>query len=246
MAKDKPVSALAGVVRKNEQKPPRIVIYGPPGVGKTTFAAMAPNPIFLCVEDGLGVLEVDHFPLIQTFDELLNNLSLLWNEEHDYKTVCLDSLDWLERIIWSKVAADHAKASIEDIGYAKGYIFALEYWKQVLQGLNALREHKGILPILVSHSQVKPFNDPMTAEPYDRYSLKLHDKARALVEEWSDCILFAGYRVFTKKDTNRGIGTGERVLYTCERPGHMAKNRYNVPPELDFNFDAFMSAMAGE
>jgi len=245
-------NALAGVIRRNEQKPPRVVIYGPPKIGKTTFAAMAPNPIFLCIEEGLGSLEVDHFDLITSFDQVLHNLALLWNEEHQYQTVVLDSLDWLEALIWKQVALDNGKNSIEEIGYAKGYIFALEYWKQVLDGFNALREHKGMMPILISHSQVKPFNNPMT-DPYDRYSMKLHEKARALVEEWAECILFAGSKVFTRKVDGKGgqkvtraIGGDERILFTTESPAFVAGSRYALPDELPLNFNAFMEALAGK
>lgn len=235
------------IVKTNEVKPPRLVVYGGPGVGKTSFAASADTPIFLCTEDGLGQLTVDHFPLITTFEELVDHIDALVTEDHDYKTVVLDSVDWLESMIWAKVAADQGKQNIEDIGFAKGYIFALNYWREVLNGLNYLRLNKGMTPILIAHSQVKTFQSP-TTEPYDRYNLKLHPKASAMVEEWADAILYAGYKVVTKgnKDKGdhiRGIGSGERVLYTAERPGYIAKNRYDLPPEMPFVWEYFVEAI---
>lgn len=235
------------IVSTNEPKPPRLVVYGGPGVGKTSFAASADKPIFLCTEDGLGQLTVDHFPLITTFEELIDHIDALVSEDHDYKTVVLDSLDWLESIIWGKVAEDQGKKSIEDIGFAKGYIFALNYWREVLNGLNYLRLNKGMTPVLIAHSQVKTFQSP-TTEPYDRYNLKLHPKAAALVEEWADAILYAGYKVVTKGnkekgDHVRGIGSGERLLYTAERPGYIAKNRYDLPPEMPFVWEHFIEAI---
>lgn len=250
---------LPGVTRNMNNKAPRIIIYGPPKVGKTTFAAMAPNPIFLCVEDGLGQLEVDHFPLITSFDDLLEKIAILFTEEHDFQTVVLDSADWLENLIWKKVAEVQGKTSIEDIGYAKGYIFALDYWRQVLDGLGALRDHRGMMPILISHSQVKPFNNPMS-DPYDRFSMKLHEKARALVEEWAECILFAGYKVHVKKvdakgganDTKgaakvtRGMTDNQRLLFTADSPAFVAGSRYNLPAELPLDFSAFMEALTAK
>lgn len=259
MTKTAEKKGLPGVTRNTNTKPPRIIIYGPPKVGKTTFAAMAPNPIFLCVEDGLGELEVDHFPLITTFDGLLDALAILYSEDHDFATVVLDSADWLENLIWKKVAQDQGKTSIEEIGYAKGYIFALDYWRQVLDGMGALRDHKNMMPILISHSQVKPFNNPMS-DPYDRFSMKLHEKARALVEEWAECILFAGYKIHTKKvdakggdnsakgtaKVTRGLAAGERLLFTADSPAFVAGSRYSLPPELPLDFTAFMEALSGK
>lgn len=240
---------MALIIKKNEPKPPRIVLYGGPGVGKTTFAASADSPVFICTEDGLGQLEVDHFPLVTEYSEIIEQLESLAAEKHDYQTVVIDSLDWLESIIWAKVADDQGKKSIEDIGFAKGYVFALNYWKEILNGLNYLRNEKGMIPVLIAHSQIKTFQSPIT-EPYDRYSLKLHAKASAVVEEWSDAILYAGFKTVTKGDKSkgehvRGIGKGERILYTEERPGYAAKNRYSLPPELPFTWDHMIDAIKG-
>jgi hypothetical protein len=238
------------VVKTNEAKPPCVVIYGPPKIGKTTFAANSDKPIFLCTEDGLGQQTVDHFPLITSYDQVIDHIDALVQEDHEYRTVILDSLDWLENIIWSKVAEDHGKRCIEDIGFAKGYIFALNYWREILNGFSYLRNNKGMIVVLIAHSQIKPFNSPLT-EPYDQFSLKMHDKARAVVEEWADCILFAGYKIVTRGDKSKGdhvraIGSGERILYTTSRPGFIAGNRFNLPPEMPLLWDTFIKAIGNE
>lgn len=253
MAKDTVKKAgLPGVTRSTNTKPPRIIIYGSGGIGKSTFGAMAPNPIFLPIEDGLGELEVDHFPLITSYEELLNALAVIFTEDHDFKTVVIDSLDWLERLVWQKVALEQNVKSIESIGFAKGYIFALEYWREVISALDALRDHKNMMVIVISHAQIKRFDSP-TCDPYDRYMMKLHDKARDLMFEWADATLFAGYKVHTKstevkggQKIVRGIGDSQRALYTTEAPGWLAKNRYNLPPELPLDFSAFMEALTAK
>jgi hypothetical protein len=236
------------ITTNNPAKAPRAVLYGTSGIGKTTFAASLPAPVFICVEDGLGRLAVDHFPLVNSFDELMSHIVELYQDEHSYQTVVIDSLDWLERLIWQRVAQDQGKGSIEEIGYAKGYIFALEYWGKFLSGLDALREARGIMPILISHALIKKFNSPIT-DPYDRYQLKLHEKAEALIREWADLVLFATYKVTVrpadekKKTAARGVGGTERIMYTTERPGWLAKNRYNLPDELPFDSNALFEAM---
>lgn len=234
------------IVRKSEPRAPRIVVYGGPGIGKTTFAASADKPIFICTEDGLGNLEVDHFPLATTYEEVISYIETLASEDHDYKTVVLDSLDWLEALIWAKVTADEGKNNIESLGYGKGYVMALTYWKEILNGFNFLRNNKGMMPVMVAHSQIKTFQSPIT-DSYDRYCLKLHAKASALVEEWADCVLYAGYKVAVKKDDDkgktRGIGKGERILYAEERPSFSAKNRFSLPPEMPFAWEHFIEAL---
>ena len=104
--------SLAKIRKKTKQQPPRLVLYGGAGIGKTFFAASMNKPIFVCTEDGLGKIEVDHFPLAQSFEDVLNNLQSLIDEDTDYKTVAIDSLDWLEPLIWDKACQDNNWKSI--------------------------------------------------------------------------------------------------------------------------------------
>lgn len=232
--------------------PPRVVIYGPDGVGKSTFGANAPHPIFLLLEDGLGALSVPHFPLLKSWDEVLEALGALYEGEHKYATVVVDSIDWLEPIVWAETCRRHDKKDIEDFGYGRGYVFACDVWREFFAGLTALRGDRSMAVVLVAHAQIKRFDDPAN-EPYDRYQLKLHDRAAALTREWADAVLFANWRTYTAKSdvgfnkkVTRGTSAGERLIWTEERPSHHAKNRYSLPPELPLSWDAFQAALTGE
>jgi hypothetical protein len=230
-------------------KPPRILMHGVHGVGKTTFAAGAPEPVFVLTEDGLGTLEVPHFPLARTFDEVIQALAALYTEEHAFRTLVVDSVDWLEPLIHASVCKDQGWSSIEDAGYGKGYVHALDLWRQYIEGLNALRDDKGMAIVQVAHTDIKRFDSP-ESEPYDRYVIKLHSKALALLQEHSDIVLFANYRVSTVKTevgfnrrVTRALGSGERLLHTSERPAFLAKNRFALPDTLPMSWAALAEAM---
>ena len=244
--------SLLSLSRTQSLRPPRITVYGTAGVGKTTFGSSAPNPVFVLTEDGLGQLQATSFPLARTFGEVLEALDALLVEQHDFETVVVDSLDWLEPLIWAEVAAQNGVQSIEHIGYGKGYIFATDLWRAYLDRLNRLRDERNMVVIQLGHSVIKRFDSP-EHEPYDRYEIKLHARAAALVQEHSDCVLFANYRISTtkadvgfQKKVNRAVGTGERVLYSQERPAFLAKNRYNLPHDLPMDWSVLQGHLAGQ
>ena len=127
------------------------MVYGTEGIGKSTLAANAPKPIFVQTEDGLGEIACEKFPLSTSVDDVLAALAELGTEQHDYQTVVIDSLDWLERIIWDAVCREFRVASIEkaDGGYQRGYIHSLTHWRKVVDALGALRAEKGMATILI-------------------------------------------------------------------------------------------------
>lgn len=235
-------------IKKNTRiSAPRMMLYGVEGIGKTTFAAKAPAPIFILTEDGLGSLQVDHFPLATKSSEVLDAISTLAQDEHQYETVVLDSVDWLDNLIWADVEATH---DAKDLAYGKGAMIVADRWREVLAGLNHLRNAKGMCVILLAHCQIKRFESP-EVEPFDRYQPKLQERSSAILREWVDALLFANYRTIVKKDdlgfnktSNRGISTGERLLYTSERPAYMAKNRYGLNETIPMSWESFSQAIA--
>lgn len=243
---------LNQIERGKTSKPRRTKVYGTHGVGKSTFAAESEKPIFVQTEDGLAGIEADRFPLATRYGDVLNALSELYTEQHEYRTVVIDSLDWLERLIWTDVCEKRGVENIEDIGYGKGYVFALTQWREILAGLDGLRNDRDMGVILIAHAQIEKFANPET-DTYDRYSPRLHKQASALIQEWCDEVLFAAYRLHTKTTDEgfgrkrvQGIGTGERIIRTTERPAHVAKNRLGLPEELPLDYATYAAFVRGE
>ena len=238
---------LKSIKKNTSFAAPRVLVYGIEGIGKSTFAAGAPAPVFIQTEDGLGSLAVDHFPVAAKTSDVLDAISTLFDDDHNFGSVVIDSLDWLETLIWRDI---EFKYDAKDLAYGKGAMIAADKWREILDGLTALRNDRGMAIILIAHCEIKRFDSPET-EPYDRYQPKLQARSSALVREWCDAVLFANYKTLIKKDDvgfnktiSRGISTGERLLFTSERPAYMAKNRYGLPESIPLSWEAFESAIA--
>ena len=243
---DRSVKSSLNLIQKGKVHAPwRTMIYGTHGIGKSTFGAQAERPIFLPTEDGQSKIDCHKFPLAESFDQFESYLICLATENHDYKTAVVDSADWLEKLIWKEVCRVKNVQSIEDIGFGKGYKFALDWWDRVFKALNYLRSEKGMGCVVIAHTDVTKFEDPST-DNYDRYAPKLHKTVSALLQEWCDDVLFATYKVMTRtvdegfgKKGVKPIGSGERVLKTTEMPSHYAKNRLGLPPEMPFDYQGY-------
>ena len=243
--------SLASVSRTRRIRAPKIVVAGPGKIGKTTFASMAPNAIGILTEDGADAVDANAFPLAKSLNDVYEAIGVLLSEEHEFQTLFIDSLDWLEPMVNQYVCDKNGWKNIEAPGFGKGYIEAASEWRNLLNGLEALRSEKGMGIILIAHDKIRRIEDPLT-EGYDSHVLKLHDRASGLVMEWADVIGYAGYRIFTSK-TDAGFGnketkattTGERILHVEPHPAHCGGNRFglaNMP--LDWNhFAASLAAI---
>jgi len=229
---------------KRPKKGKALTIYGKHGIGKTLIGSQFESPLFFLFEDGLPEeMEIPFFDIPSEYKKVESNISTLIKEEHDRKTLVFDTVDWLEKLIFQQVCIDENVDSIEKIGYAKGYQYALRYWSRILKGIDILRKEKLMDIVFLAHSQIKSFSSPID-DSYDRYTLALHKDASRLIQEYSDAVLFADYEIFTiktdegfNKKKTKGSGTGKRVLYCEERPGYDAKNRFYMPEKIDLNIN---------
>lgn len=242
---------LNTVIKGKKFEPPRIIVYGPEGIGKSTFGASAPNPIFIQIEDGLSQIDCHRFPKAEKLDDVDGQLNSLLSEDHDYQTLVIDSADWLEKLIFEWVCARFGVSVVEkaDGGWGNGYKQALNVWSELLKKLDTLRTRKGMAIVFLAHSDTRTVKDP-EAQAYDQFTPRLQKLAAAMITEWVDAIFFATRKMRVEKDGDRmiarpiGANGGERVMRTVGSASCVAKSRYSMPEELPLSWDSFMSAIA--
>ena len=228
-----------------KDKPRRCLLYGTNGIGKSTFANAAPNPIFIQTEEGLSDIDVNAaFDFGHNFDTVLAQLYWLYTDDHDYKTVIIDTLDFLERLIWKEVAKDEGKDGVADIGYSNGYKLALKYWEKILDALNALWNTKNLNVILLAHAKTATIKDPENG-PYDKYMPKLHDLPSDMLQDWCDEVFFCRHKLYITEHgdgfnkSQKATDSGQRVIYCAEGGTHAAKNKLGLPSEIPLDFAVY-------
>lgn len=241
--------ALASVQRGILQRPIRVLVYGAEKVGKSTFAAGAPSPVFIGAESGTENLDVARLQPTN-WEEALGWVHDFATESHEYKTLVLDPINWLEPLVWASVcqcSPENASSAIEEYGggYMKGYEAALGPWRELLAALEKCWM-RGMHIILSAHQQVKNFKNP-TGPAYDRYELAMHHKAAGILKQWVAGVLFAELETFTTVDkrTKRvtGQSSGARILHTTPAAAYDAGNRWGLPEELPLSWESFSEAI---
>jgi hypothetical protein len=243
-------------------------------IGKSSFGAEAPKPIFIPIagEEGIDDLECKKWddPVPSSFEDVLSCITSLYQGEHDFKFVVIDSSSALEPLIWRTTCQrcpdknGNPSDGIEKVhgGYSKGYIEALTEWGILLNGLDALRNARGMGSIIIGHVVPKRFDDP-SGMSYDCYQWDIHHKAAAKLMRWADCILFMNRKPVViqekdsfKKDTQKGKAPNKanlrdrRFIFTQKRPSHPGGGRgiygklsYEIEVTADDNWGAFQRAV---
>lgn len=221
-------------------RPQKAVIYGPEGVGKSTFASLTPDPVFLDTEGGTHHLDITRLDAAATWDEITASVAQLAKADHPFKTLVIDTADWLEKRMAEYVCRKTNKGSIEDFTYGKGWVLLAEEFARFLGSLDALLA-RGMNVVFLAHATVRKFEAPDQAGSYDRFELKLSKQTAPLLKEWADLVLFANYVTKVAEKDNgkvRGVGGKERALFATHTAAYDAKNRHGLPDKLPFAIDS--------
>lgn len=230
------------ITRGKKQEAQKVVLYGPEGIGKSTFAAQFPEPLFIDTEGSTSNMDVMRLDPPSSFSMLLEEIKYVKEHPEVCRTLVIDTADWAEQLCITEFCAKKQIAGIEDIGYGKGYVYVAEDFGRMLNLLEEVKQ-RGIHIVVTAHAQMRKFEQPDEMGAYDRWELKLQKKDAPMLKEWADMVLFANYKTIVVNVDNQGAAKGKnkaqggkRVMYTEHHPCWDAKNRHGLLPEIPFTF----------
>lgn len=234
------MSLLESIKKGPSTRPPKIMLIGQEGVGKSTAGAQMPNPVFLCGESGLVGPQFADTPSFTptSWAESLAFCEELASNPSGYKTLVIDTLDWIEPMLYTHVVQAAKKNEIkhiEDFGYGKGYVIAQQEARKMLAVLDKVNA-AGLAVLILSHSQLKTVKNP-EGDDYDHFESKVNTKVAGIFKEWCDAVLFARFEIYVRKDGMKVKAQGgtERIVQTTHSAAWDAKNRYGLPEVMDLD-----------
>lgn len=235
--------SVLSTIKKPGDRPAIVTILGDSGLGKTSLACTFPNPIVIRAEDGLSAIPAaqrpDAFPVIQKADEIWDQLMGLIKEDHEYKTVIVDSVTALERLFIQHVIDNDPKnpKSINQAmgGYGAGLAAVATMHQRVRKACGMLNERKGMHVVFIAHADTETIELP-DQDPYTRYSLRLGKRSVAPYVDDSDVVGFLKLQTFTTGDGERkkAMSDGTRVLVCYATASNVSKNRFGIEDDIVF------------
>ena len=232
------------ITRGKIKKAKKVVVYGPEGIGKSTFASKFPDPVFIDTEGSTNSMDVARLPRPTSWTMILEEIDYIKKTPGVCRTLVIDTIDWAEQLCIEHICDKHQKNGIEDFGYGNGYVYVKEEFGRFLNRLSDLID-LGVNVVLTAHAQMRKFEQPDELGAYDRWELKLGKKTSSqtspLVKEWADMLLFCNYKTHTVAADDKGkkkkaLGEGKRIMYTAHHPCWDAKNRDGLPAECEFDY----------
>ena len=229
--------------------PVKVVLYGPEGIGKSTFAAQFPDPVFLDTEGGTKRLNVRRLPRPTSWAMLLDEVAEVRRGSIPCATLVLDTADWAENLCIQSICAKAKVDGLEGFGYGKGYVYVKEEFGRLLDQLEEIVTG-GRNVVVLAHAAIAKFEQPDAVGNYDRWQMKTTKQVAPLLREWCDMLLFANYKTVVEKSgsspnaKNKASG-GRRVLYTTHHPCWDAKNRFGLAEELPLDYQAIAAVIPG-
>ena len=129
----------------------KVIIYGPEGIGKSTFASKFPSPLFSDTEGSTKHMDVRRLPKPTSWTLLKEEVAYVKANPTVCKTYIIDTFDWAERLCIAKICADNNKKSIEDFGYGSGYVYELKLGKKTSSQISPILKEWADMILFVNY-----------------------------------------------------------------------------------------------
>lgn len=224
----------------------KIVVYGPEGIGKSTFAAHFPDPVFIDTEGSTKDMDVARFDKATSWTMLLQQVKYVISHPEVCRTLVIDTADWAEQLEIQSLCDEKGWTGLEDAGYGKGYTYSAETFGRFLNLLEDVIG-KGIHVVMTAHAQLRKVELPEEMGAYDHWEMKTSKKVAPMIREWADAVFFANYKTrVIEVDKKKKAQGGQRVMYTNHTPFWDAKNRYDLPEEMPFDYAGIRHIVEGD
>jgi hypothetical protein len=252
---------LSSLKKGKNNKPPRILIYGEEKIGKSTFGADAPDPIFMNIEDGADYIDTtrafgpeNEFLSVAdvTYAHCTDLVNTLINEKHDYKTLVVDTFDALESKIIRELCAEKNAASLSDpkvkeFSYGGAYKMVTHKIEHLLDGFDVLRNYKDMVVIIIVHSKKVLVDDDPLDDAHLQHEFRLSSQVEGALRHWADCILLARQELYTKtietgEPRKKGLKQaidGQRILCAAKSHAYTGGSRLVLPEVMPLSWNAF-------
>jgi hypothetical protein len=229
------MSLLDTIIARPTPSAPKGIVYGPPGIGKTTFGATATDSLIIDCENGAGAIQANRTPYLSIWPEIGHWLTAIEREQHPYQTLVIDSIDWLLRRMEEHVSGSTGKLdqtlNRSHGGYGNGKQVLKNHVYQILLPQLDRIINRGIAVILLAHAKRTEITD-VDGITTEKTTAELPEGYLNVFVEWSDFVCLA-----------RMDAEGNRVLITQETPRALAKNRYGMPETIPFDWPSFTGAV---
>lgn len=228
----------------------KVLIYAESGMGKTTLAALAPDSIFLAIDDGSRKIknpntgdDLTYVPDVETYDDVRAALqqSGLFDS---YKSVVIDTgtelQPWgVQHILDNyKLSGGAVAHNLRSYGWGEGYAHLVDVMRFVLQDLDRLVAQGKHAIILCQNSAINkanPGGEDFIKDGPDLY----HDKRFSVRENyiaWADHVVKIDYAdLFI--DKKKATGETTRQIFVKPEPHFVAKSR-TLPHDIErISFD---------
>jgi len=235
---------IKDMLQPRSVRAPMITLTGEEGIGKTTLAATFPNPVFLRFEDGTEAVSTDikfsQFPIIKEYDNFRNQMLALLKEDHEFKTVIIDTVSeanvmFIKDILAMDKSSTASMATCNG-GYGAGYQMLTAKHSSLRSACNLVNQERNLAFIFIIHNQVEVL-DPPDGESYTKYGLQLHKDSSPIYLNNVDMVAHMRLDSMVIKNSKgdklgKASSDTDRILVCHKTAAQVSKNRYHITEPL--------------
>jgi len=241
---------LKSLSRPTSGRPIIATLFSEPGLGKTTLAAMFPAPVFIRAEDGTASLEGHPdamlFPVAKSVQDVFDAIDALASQEHDRKTVVIDSVTQFEKLAISEILDSETNPKAKNMaaahgGYGKAFGMLDRRHQELREACDYLATDCGMNVVFIAHATTEELDLP-DADKYSRYTIQLHkNRQYDCVHHYAnnaDMVAFIRLKTSlrgTEGGRKRAISDGEREIICFPVASNVSKNRFNITESIPFD-----------